>query len=157
MGVSTDGEISYGIAFDEDYSFPWDDEQFEGDIDNWWLDVNGYKPPFELYDEQGEYINGVIPSNEVIKEYFDHQRAFEKDMPALPVELVNVCSNDYPMYILAVQGIGMIASRGYPKAFDPDSLVVTADQQNALREFCKAHGIDIEGNEPGWYLSSYYG
>src|SRR5687768_12176248 len=101
MGTSTNGEISYGIAFDEDFEFPWDDDDGEGDLENWWLAVNGYKPPFEVYDENG-YIGGKRPSEEKLSEYFAAQRSFQAAHP-LPVELVNVCSGEYPMYILAVK------------------------------------------------------
>lgn len=155
MGVSTDGEISYGIAFEEDFEFPWDGDH-EGDLDDWWLAVNGYKPPFELYDDEGEYINGVRPPQEQFDDCYEAERIFLKDHP-LPVELVNVCSREYPMYIVALKGTVLTASRGFPKTFDPASLVVTDEQRNTLMEFCRTHSINAVGVEPGWYLSSYWG
>lgn len=156
MGVSTDGEISYGIPFDEDFEFPWDDELYDGDIEDWWRAVNGYKPPFNLYDERGEPIGGVRPSFERISEYFTPRDAFDKEHP-IPVELVNAQSGEYPAYIIALKGTVLTASRGYPKAFDPASLIVTDDQRNTLIEFCNTHDIDIDDKEPHWYLSSYWG
>lgn len=154
MGVSTDGEISYGIGFEEGFEFPWDEH--EGDLDDWWLEVNGYKPPFELYDDEGEYINGVRPPQEQFDACYKAEAAFLKEHP-LPVELVNVCSGEYPMYIVALKGTVLTVNRGFPKTFDPASLVVTDEQRNALLEFCRTHSIDTGDLEPGWYLSSYWG
>ena len=53
MGTSTDGRINYGILFEEDFQFPWDeDEKYDGDIEQWWMyKVHGYKNPIELFDE----------------------------------------------------------------------------------------------------------
>jgi hypothetical protein len=153
MGVSTDGEISYGIAFPEGFYFPWVEHD---DIDDWWLDVSGYKPPFELYDATGNFIGGVRPTSEKISAYYEPRAVFQREHP-LPVELVNVCSGNSPIYILALEGTLITANRGYPKAFNPDSLVVTDEQRNTLIEFCKTHNIDTGGVEPGWYLSSYWG
>lgn len=152
MGVSTDGKISYGIEFPEGFYFPWVDHD---DIEDWWLDVNGYKPPFEIYDEEGEYIGGVRPSDETIKAYFESRRIFHEKHP-LPVELVNTCSYDYPMYILALKGTVMTANRGFPKTFDPASLTKGEDP-NRLIEFCRTHNIDTGDKQPAWYLSSFWG
>lgn len=88
MSVSTDGQLCYGILCGEDIEFPWDDQQYDGDIDLWWATICGF-----LYDQ----------------EYLD----FLTNHP-LPVELVNYCSAGYPMYILAVPLSGTSARRGYP-------------------------------------------
>lgn len=153
MGVSTDGEISYGIPFEEGFYFPWVEHD---DIDDWWLEVNGWKPPVEIFDDTGNYAGGVQPSNENISAYYASRRAFQEAHP-LPVELVNVCSGSHPIYILALIGTGLVAHRGYPKLFDPASLVVTDEQRNTLIDFCKKYDIDTNGVQPGWYLSSYWG
>lgn len=44
MGVSTDGQLSYGVVIKEDYELPWENTLHNGDIDDWWLDVRGFKP-----------------------------------------------------------------------------------------------------------------
>jgi len=152
MGTSTNGEICYGIICDEGAEFPWDER---GEIEEWWLlDVLKYKSPFELYDHKGQYINGVVPSKDKLSEYYDHRHSFLKANP-LPVELVNYCSLDYPIYILAVPGSIKRASRGYPIVFDPAKLTVSFDQVQALLDFCEDHGIEV--GEAGWVLSSYWG
>lgn len=60
------------------------------------------------------------------------------------------------MYMLAVPESFQQAWRGDPTAVDPAALVVTADQQQAVLEFCEDYGITFTG-EPGWYLTSYWG
>lgn len=152
MGQSTDGQICYGFKFDEGHEFPWDEHD---DIEAWWLDiVHGYKPPFEMYTPEGNYVGGKRWPDEKINEYYVHRNKFEESLPPLPVKLVNYCSGDYPMYILAVPQSYKEANRGSPEAFDPSELVVTEHQQAALWDFCKTHGI--EHDEPRWWLSSYW-
>lgn len=160
MGVSTNGQICYGIMFDEDTKFPWDDEKYEGDIDNWWLyGVVGFKPSFEIYsdddDDDNTYVDGKQPSDEVFSAYFGEIHEARKVNPT-PASVINYCSDNVPMYILAVPSTVNQARRGYPEVFEPSDLVVTDAQKTALIEFCKAHGIGV-GGEPAWYLSSYWG
>src|SRR5690348_13757855 len=108
MGVSTDGQICFGILLgdeEDDLELPWDDKRYE-DLDDWWIDgVHGYKPPFELFDADGNYINGERPSEETIKAYYAPRWEFEKQHP-IPVKLVNGCSGNYPVWILALKDVG---------------------------------------------------
>lgn len=155
MGVSTNGQICYGVAFDEDYEFPWNKEH-DGDIDAWWLyGVLGFKHSFELFDAAGNYLNGREPSREESSRYFAESREFVASRP-LPVELLNYCSGDCPMYALAVPGTVLTARRGYPAEFDPAALTVTDDGREALRKFCIDYGIELP-QEPTWLLTSYWG
>jgi len=151
MGQSTNAEISFGIAFEEDYEFPWSGE--DNDIETWWREQNGFTHSFELFDDEGNYIAGKEPSAELVELYFAEQREFDKRHP-LPVELVNYCSGDYPMWIIAVPYVGELARRGYPVTFVPSELTVSDAQVKALVDFCK--NVGLEG-EPSWYLSSYWG
>lgn len=155
MGVSTDGQICFGVVCEEGTEFPWDEKPWDGDIDEWWrMEVCKYHPEVEIYDESGHYIDGKEPSQSVIEDYFSAQRAFDKEHP-LPVELVNYCSEDCPMYILAVSPTVMNCRRGYPLSFKPESLTVATFDVAALLQFCETYGI--EHGEPGWWLSSYWG
>lgn len=157
MGVSTDGHICFGIAFEDGFEFPWDTEESDQDIDSWWVyGVLGFKHSFELYDEKGEYLNGVKPPQEDTDRYYDEKRQFEVKNKKLPVQLVNYCSGGYPMYILAVPRTYLSCSRGYPADFDPSELTVTEEEKAALLQFCIDHGIEHDA-EPKWLLSSYWG
>lgn len=156
MSVSTDGQICFGILFEEDTEFPWDIEH-DGDIEAWWRSVNGYEPPFELYTSEGGYVNGVKPSADKITEYYAIQRKFMEEHP-LPVEVVNYCSGDYPMYILAIPQSYKRNSRGYPEEIDFTQLMECEKYKEELINFCTNFDI-IEGADadPKWYLSSYWG
>ncbi len=165
MSVSTNAEISFGILFDEDHEFPWDDEKYDTDMAEWWRDINGYKPPFELFDERGEYAAGIPLTKdqygrkeapkEMVSAYFDHRHEWEKAHP-LPVELVNVCSGGYPTYILAIEGSVTTAYRGSPKEISAAMLVASDEAAGVLISFCKKYGIE-GGDGPKWWLSSYWG
>lgn len=163
MGISSDGQISFGIAFEEDYRFPWNDEKWGGDEEEWWIyGVCGYKPPFEIYDESGHYIGGYKPSQEKINEYYSHRRDFKDEHP-MPVEIVRHCSYDYPMYIVAVKGTYICNSRGDTVKFDPQSMTITDDQKKAVIDFCERYCqpedkySEAPKIDPNWYLTSMYG
>jgi len=158
MGVSTDGQICYGILLDEEVELPWGDDKYDDGIYDWWVyTVKGYEPPFEMFDDDGEYIGGESNwTTQQIDHYFEHLWLFRKQNP-LPVELVNVCSNDYPIYIIAAPETCVRATRGYPLPFEPSQLDnVSLAQKEELIKFCDDYEIEYDG-EPQWYLSSYWG
>lgn len=153
MGLSTDGQLCYGVKFDEDFEFPWGD----GDVDDWWLEVNGYAPSKPLYNSDGEYINGVRPSDAMVKEYFAEREAFREKIGKLPFELVNYCSGDYPSYILGIPSTSKTANRGYPIILHEENFRVNGDDREALLAFCDKYDIKYSPEDIGWWLSSYMG
>jgi len=155
MSVSTDGIICHGIYFEEDFQFPWHNDEFDYDIGDWWIhEVCGFKSPVEMWNDDGQLRTDIEISKEDFKLYYDSKREFSKDHP-IPVELVRTASDSCVEFIIAVPGSKLSASRGYPNTFDPNSLVVTDEQREALVEFCKKY-LGVDG-EPKWYLSSYWG
>lgn len=157
MTVSTDGQICYGIPFEEDFEFPWteDGDSDEEALRNWWIyKIHGFKHDFELYDEDGEYLGGKVPSAEEKQRYYGPWQKFVDEHP-LPIELVNYCSGDYPMYILAVPRTLKKNARGDAVAFSPGDLVVTEEERSTLIDFCQLYEIEMP-SEPKWYLSSVW-
>ena len=151
MGTSTNGQLCYGVAFEEDFEFPWGD-----DIDDWWVyTVHKFEHSFELFDSAGCYLNGREPTDEGNTRYWQERRDFEAAHP-LPVTLVNYCSGDCPMYVVAVPGTTVVARRGYPEVVDPSALLVTQDQYGQLMKFFTDFGIDAPST-PSWLLTSYWG
>ena len=154
MGTSTDGLLFYGWCFDEGHEFPWEDYE----EDTWWEKSNGYKPPLELYDERGEYLNGRKPPQAEIMQCYEHKRVWNESHP-LPFEVVNYCYCDSPMWAFSIDGTLIRASRGCPEPFDPHQM--RADEVleagvTKVREFCATHGIELPPG-PRWYLASYWG
>jgi len=134
MTVSIYGQLCFGIVFPEDYEFPWDEIDH---IEEWWFITNKELPP-SSYDEREEFL---------------------KKNP-LPVELVNYCSGDSPMWILAVPSFVMTSSKGYPEEINiEDDFKVSDEEVNKLIDFCKKY-CKNEDNEdvnlkPKWCLSSF--
>lgn len=138
-----------GILCEEDQEFPWD--AYEDPL-VWWREVNGYVPSKECYDERGDVLPEV--TTEDFNAYLKEKRDWGKAHP-MPFEMVNYCSDDYPMYILAIPSTVVTARRGYPKDVYFEELdTYTVDQEIALSRFCKEHGIE---GSCKWYLSSYFG
>lgn len=149
MGVSTDGRICYGALFEEGTEFPWDEDG--QDIEDWWRDQYDWEPSKEVYDRAGNYLPGITRAD--IDAYYKERRDWLKEHP-LPVELVNVCSGDCPIYILAVPGTVKTANRGYPVEIDKDvDFALDPKADIALVEFLQTHELEPEGPAK-WYLSS---
>ena len=151
MGQSTDGQICYGIPFEEDFEFPWDAEPHEGSFEDWWFQhINGYES-WEDASKRGES-----------KGYFTHRKEFEKLHPC-HIDTVNYYSGDYPMWILAVPSSCKSNSRGYPNEFVPEELKVTDKERQKLINFCQQYVLTVENADefpemdPKWYLTSYLG
>lgn len=151
MGTSTNGQICYGLVFEEGHEFPWDIND-EG-IDDWWtFKICGYEHSKECYGEAGR-LPGITEAD--IDVYFKERREFDMQNP-LPIKLLNYYYGDCPMYILAVPSSVISNRRGYMKEFDPAGLTVTAEEEAALLEFCKKHEIQLP-SLPKWFLTSYCG
>jgi len=136
MGISSNGILVFGIAYEEDENdFPWASCDFE----EWYSrEVCGVKEAdFERCDD-----------------YWDARRAAAK---SAPVDLVLHCMYDYPMYILAPRNTFVSNSRGFPKEIDVTaySLEKQAAWRKVLQEFCETHGIFFK--EPKLWLCSLMG
>lgn len=139
MGQSTDGELWYGVVFEDGYEFPWDAESFDGDIKDWWRAEQGF-----------DSTRGYPAAG-----WLEYQNQFDAERPC-PVEVVNYCSGEYPMYALAVTGTLQTASRGYPKLIE--GLGISDGEIQPLRDFLVKYELKPEPDKPeGWYLSSYWG
>lgn len=163
MGVSSDGQICYGIPFEEEYEFPWSSEKWDGDEEEWWLyEVCQYKNPFELYDENGEYINGIEPTKEEIDRYYSARNELKKSHP-MPVKLEIFRSYNYPMYIVAVPRTCIRCVRGDAIQFNPDTMKVTEEERQSVIDFCEKYcrpSTEYQTfpiMDPNWYLTSLYG
>lgn len=176
MGVSTDGQLCFGVMFDEGFEFPWGydgDGEFEGDIEEWWKSVKGFAHPMESpWDEAGNRKPGYRDDDPRIDEYFRVKRKWLEENP-VPVALVNYCSGDCPMWILSLddERLNMTARRGYPlvvNVLDLQRAVEETQADRVLRQFMQMYGIGKGGltdsstrfNEDGevlvpkWWLSS---
>jgi len=158
MGVSTNGQICYGILLVDEIELPWDD--VDNDIDKWWLyEVLNYKNPFEIFDQDGNWINGEKPPTTTVDEYYETQKEYRKLHGGLPITMINSCSEDYPQWIVAIGETAKKAFRGSPVIFEPSSLVNGFEKERAnkiLVKFCNDYDLQYE-TEPAWYLSSYWG
>ena len=151
MGISSDGQLCFGIDFGEEYEFPWIDEDGESDIDDWWREVNGYKPLYtDLWDENGNYGEGY--TEEKWQEEYNRKREWDKQNP-LPVEFCYYCSYDYPMHILSIPSTRIHCCRG--EAVEVTNLKIDDSWRGILKDFCDTYNIKFE--EPKWWLTSMYG
>lgn len=152
MSVSTDGQICYGIVFEEGFEFPWNTAGQE--LDDWWRDQTGYKPDRPLYNARGERLPGVSGAD--LDTYFEKQYAWDKANPC-SVQEVNYCSDDCPMYILAIPSTVKIARRGLPQVIVRHlDLEFEPGEREAFLSFIQKYDIKCK-SLPAWYLSGFWG
>jgi hypothetical protein len=161
MGNNATSRIVYGIQFEEDYEFPW--SETDGDIEDWWVEkICGYKPPFEIFNEFGEFLNGIEPPEEKIDEYFEHKGLFQQQNP-LPVAVENYCNYDQPMYIIALPKRFAWSEWGEPEIIEPSKLAITEEERQTVIDFCGKYcqpqnDYDkLPEMNPQFYLISFWG
>lgn len=135
MGTSTDGILVFG------FDIGVEDEQ-----------------PLENILGEGEEFDDFIADEAGIEQWSenvsaDYWQRRKIAIKSCPVELVTHCSYNYPMYILAVRGTQLTASRGYPE--EVISLHVDQEKIDSAKNWCETHGI--EWQEPKWLLCSLWG
>jgi alpha-L-arabinofuranosidase len=136
MGLSTDGILFWGIAIPEDdengdaIKLPWvsEDEDNYDDFDDWLCKENNIEGDYEI------------------------RSAFVK---SFPVELVQHCSLDYPMYALAVRGTVTTAYRGSVE--DITLYQPTTKQVTDLVTFLQKYHLPCDLAKMGWKLVSNMG
>ena len=161
MGVDVVGEISFGIKFNEGYKFPWDNEEYDGDEQEWWIYcVCGYENEYELFNGEGEWVMGVKPAQSVIDKYYQRRSDF-KELHPVHFEKVNYGSGGAPQYIIALKDIGYAAEWGSPTLIDPETLHMPSESARWLIGFCETF-LQPENDSydefpemaPRWYLSA---
>lgn len=174
MGVSTDGELAFGIDFGEDNPLLERDEDgdlIEGDEDEDSSDLADFlarktglvspylKLPHEVnhgpYDAYDDWKKENPWFEAEANEYFEAKR---KLADACPLEIHLHCSYDYPMFILAIKGTHLSASRGSPQKVNFARLnsLVTEDKLAEARKFCEEYGLP-EFYGADWLLFSMWG
>ena len=139
MGQSTDAILVFGIDFGEEPEHEFfamlRDEDEDGDI-------------IEAFDT---FVNRELGIPGQGDDDYPGYKAAEEMRGKYPVTLVRHCSCDYPMYILAIPGTHVSASRGYPQTIDPDDMDIPRKKMDAFLNWCEKHGIDDDG---AWLLCS---
>lgn len=146
MGISSDGQLTYGIALDEGeiperMGLLIDLDEFEFD-------------EFMDADLRLDYWREGM-SDEESSEYWAKRRAAHK---AYPAAMEIYCSYDYPMYIFRpnIEAANYRVSRGYVEAIDLAKLTegITTHALQRFKDWCEKWGVE---GEPKWLLSSLYG
>lgn len=155
MGSCSDATICFGIAFEEGYEFPWDSMEFDNDLEDWWLSVNNYEPPFQLWQEDENGVFQYVEENRHrSSEYYQHQRDWLKEHP-LPVEEHRCGSYECYNTVLAVPNTTVDGDWEYPTEFNPKDLVISPTDLRPFEEFIDKYVPDAK--EPKWLLFGFYG
>lgn len=126
MGFASYAEISYGVKFGNGYEFPWDKEEFNNDIIEWWF-------------------------KEVLKVTQYSRIFYESNLP--PVKLVQYAHSD--CFILAIPSTVIQCEDCFPYHFKSNDLTFSEEQQLSLIDFIEKY-ITEKHQTPKWWLSTYY-
>lgn len=143
MGQSTDAILMFGVNLGEGEDMEWPAALIDGEEDSNWPDLDRF-----ISDKLGL----IEPAGEDYRtpEWTAHFTAQRAAIEAYGIDLVPHCSNDYPMWVIAVRRTVQRASRGYPAT--PVMGPVTDDEIAALKAFCDETGLTW--SEPSWVLCS---
>lgn len=151
MGSDAKSSICYGVSFEDGADFPWEDN-----LDDWWLKESGFKPPFELFDEHGEYINGVRPPEAKVDEYYDKKHEWEKQHP-VPVDLVYCGSDEGHLTIVAIPSSVIRSDWEEPKELSTNLSLQREVGANDLKKFYRFYLKYFKViPDLKWYMSSYF-
>jgi len=142
MSTTTDGNLYYGIQLGE--SRPWTNEdlQYEDyDWEEYYAMKIGVKKPDAEYSDNTKHL---------YKEYWDNKHTLIKNSRC---SIGIHCSFDYPLYYVCITKSKVTAPRGTPIVIK--SLEIEDGWDDALKDFCKI--MDIEYEQPHWWLSSLWG
>lgn len=146
MGIRAYGQLCFGVIVPDDITLPWNAENeygeniYDGEINDWWLDISGYVSPYTSWEEEG---------------YFEHKRTYLTLRPT-PVEVVYYGDVDYPNYLIALKGSYTRASSGEIEEINYTTIFAMQYKKDELINFCKKH-LGIDNPEPKWYLTSNMG
>jgi hypothetical protein len=148
--TSATANLSYGFMFEEGFEFPWSDDE-DCDIEEWWVDVNGYVNPVECpFDDKGEYKDGFTSADADAR--WRNQREWLKSNP-VPVKIVEYGWAQNPCIILAVKELSSFSDCD-PVSLNPNLLFLSVeDDRLRLANFVQKFGIETTG-EPRWWLSA---
>lgn len=147
--------LCFGIAFPSNTWFPWTGEDsfvsHQDDVDEWWEKVNGFTPVSKIFDEDGNYIDGKIPTTEEMSVFWEEVDKWHRENP-LPIEVLEYNDHWNKGYILCspISIEAFPSTYAYPLAkttyaYDP----ILANQ---ILDFCKKYGIETN-SRPSWLIS----
>ncbi len=154
MGTSTDGILCYGFEVRDDDGYVVESgypewlEATDGSFDGFLANLVGLESPKDFNKEK---FDSDPVYAKTWADYWAKKRGLAEEFG---VELVEHCSGEYTMYILAAAGSCSTASRGSALSFG-QNINAKPEWREKLFAFCEKAGIKFE--EPQFLLCSYWG
>ena len=141
MSQNSYANIWFGAPVVEDAELPWENEMYDGDLADWWADVNNCD--IEL--------DNTVDSDSAWDMYFEQMDDWKQRHP-MPVQIVNGGSVSCPYWIIAVAGTVKEASLSDPTKLPTNTMRVTQEQAQDAEQFCTFYNIQLQ-EQFYWQLS----
>jgi hypothetical protein len=152
MGMDASATISFGMEFEEDFEFPWEDQ----DIDDWWIKELGFEPSKEVFDENGNYNEGMTKKDS--DDYFKEIGEFLENHPC-PIIDIRCGSYDNHSTVIAIPSSCIYGD--WESGVNIDTLedfILDNENLNSYYEFMNKYFLDEFMNQkPRWILTCFWG
>lgn len=157
MGMDAKCDIAYGFVVEEG-ELPWRCKEYDYDIDDWWRETQGYKPPFQLFDDEGNWLPGMEAEKAKQDEYYAHRHNWDDANPC-PIGVITGSEGEEDAIITCaeIDDIGFDWDYGV-QPVDPKSFEISFEQAAAIekvRELLESLEIEIKQG-PGWFAICDY-
>lgn len=168
--MSITARLSYGIIFDNDFAFPWRNtpktpwrnvkalwNDNGNNLWSWWTRLQGFSPSLEVWDTDGNYIQGLQESEIKKREklFISEYKAWENSIgaiPDLPIDIISCAHWGSVIMVISDDKLSYESQKhGEPNRIYPIDLELQEDYRKTLVEFCEKY--QIEHAKPNWYLS----
>jgi hypothetical protein len=144
MGTSTDALIYWGFDFhDKDGGEPWhDDREMLEDWEDIYAIRKGIARPAMSFEDDKDAYRAFWKARKVVVERSGCSIDMHQHI-------------DVSVYFVCIKASHLRAWRGHPIQLRPDFFTVDPLWEDRLRTFCEL--MNIEWQEPKWWLASYWG
>ena len=156
MGRSLSMHTAFGFVVPgEGVEFPWDGDDYEGDPKEWWREVNGYKPLYQPYTDDGDYSPGWSRDDPRFGDYFQHRRDWLEANP-MPFEVENAGVDDYTDTVLCVPGTLTNHWESSVELNAMDYLAPESVSVDAFWSCIEEHLPLLKGKKASWLMFARY-
>lgn len=156
MGVSNDALLVYGVDLKEQNPGITLREFHGLDIEDYYEESYDFEDVLIEKAARKDGVSDLVISidmpYEVIRRVLENRK---RVIETCPIEVIMYCTDEHPMYFLAVRGAKITAGCGYAQEVKPEFLSVPQEKIDAATKWCQENGLSFDN--PKWLLNTMNG